>query len=97
MVKEDLALLRPEGLPVLTMHRHRPSLQHHWDGYLGGYGGGGGGAAWGGGDTESAKEKDVAISCSICLKVRWRRRRQVRWRRRPRPWQQVWEKTVWGG
>jgi hypothetical protein len=51
MVKEALALLRPEGLPVLTMHRHRPSLQHHWDGYLGGYGGGGGGAEWGGGDT----------------------------------------------
>jgi uncharacterized protein YxjI len=31
----DLALLGPEGEPVLTVRRRRPSLHHRWDGYLG--------------------------------------------------------------
>ncbi|KAK3138330.1 hypothetical protein QOZ80_5AG0367430 [Eleusine coracana subsp. coracana] len=31
----DLALLGPEGEPVLTVRRRRPSLHHRWDGFLG--------------------------------------------------------------
>lgn len=31
----DLALLGPQGEPVLTVRRHRPSLHHRWDGFLG--------------------------------------------------------------